>query len=100
MRCSLHNRPDAPLGGDVAGAFELIRDEAVAELGVVAVHVMDGVHQVGIVVVAHRARLALPLVEGLVGEAEHPAGQPHREPLSGQLLDQREHHFGSASLAK
>ena len=42
----------------------------------------------------------LPLVEGLSAEAEHPAGHRDREPLGGKVKDQRELHFGRASLAK
>jgi hypothetical protein len=92
--------PDPSLAHRVARPLELVGDEPVAELGVVLVHVTDHIHQVGVVVVTRGHRFGLPLVEGLGAEAEHPAGQPHREPLGGQVTDQRELHFGRASLAK
>ena len=60
------------------GRFELVGDEAVAELGVVAVDVDDGVDQMGVVPVPGTDRVGRPLVEGLGGEAQHPAGQPSR----------------------
>ena len=72
----------------------------IPELGVVLVHITDDIDQLGVVVVTPADRLGLPLVEGLRTEAEYPAGQPHREPLGGQVTDQRELHFGRASLAK
>src|SRR5487761_2526061 len=57
--------PDPSFGCDMPSALELVGDEAVAELGIVGMHVPDGVHQVGVVPVALRDRIALPLVEGL-----------------------------------
>jgi hypothetical protein len=92
--------PDPSLAHAVAGPLELVGDEPIPELGVVLVHVSDEVHQAGVVQVALTDRVGLPLVEGLRTEAEHPAGQPHGEPLGGQVTDQRELHFGRASLAK
>ena len=91
---------DPPFAHLVAPWFELIGNEAVAELGIVEMDVDDGVGQVRIVEVPIADGGGLPLVEGLGGEAEHPAGHRHRDPLGGELLDQRVHHFGSVSLAK
>jgi hypothetical protein len=92
--------PNTALRGDVAIVLELVCDEAVAELGVLVMDVDDGVDQMGVFEITQRAGLALPLVEGLGREAEHPAGQPHRESLGGQVTDQRELHFERASRAK
>ena len=92
--------PDPSLAHLVAGPLELVGDEPIPELGVVFVHVTDDVDQVGVVQVPLADRMCLPLVERLGTEAEHPAGQPHREPLGGQVTDQRELHIGRASLAK
>jgi hypothetical protein len=92
--------PHPPLADLVAGALELIGEEAVAELAVLGVQVDQRVGDVGVVPVALRTRSDPPLVERLGLEAEHPAGQPHRDPFGGQVLDQREQHFGRVSLAK
>lgn len=88
------------LADQVAGGHELVGDEPVAELGIVGVDVDDGVGEVGVGPVPVRARLGAPLVEGLRREAEDPARQPHRDSVGGQVTDEREHHFGSESLAK
>ena len=58
---------------------QLVGDEPVAELGVVVVDVDRGVDQVRVVPVALRDRVGLPLVERLLGEAEHPAGHRDRD---------------------
>ena len=84
----------------VAGALELVGDEAIPELGVVVVDVDDDVGQMRVVPIAVADWLGLPLVEGLSREAQHPAGHLHGEPPLGELLDQRVHHFGRVSLAK
>ena len=92
--------PDPAFAHVVARSLELVGDEAVAELGVVGVDVDDGVDQVGVVESRWQIGSAAPLVEGLGGEAEHPAGQPHREPLGGQFTDQRVRHFGRVVLGE
>jgi hypothetical protein len=91
---------DPPFTDFVASPFEFIGDEAVTELRIIAVDVDDGVGQVGVDEIPITDRVGRPLVEGLSGEAQHPAGHRHREPLDGELSDQRVHHFGSVSLAK
>jgi hypothetical protein len=92
--------PHPPLADPMAGGLELVGEEPVPELGVIGVEVDDRVGEMRVVEIAITHRPRQPLVERLRAEAEHPAGQPHRDLLGGQLLDQREHHFGSASLAK
>src|SRR3954451_7165667 len=54
----------------------------------------------GVVPVALGHGVGLPLVEGLLGEAEHPAGHRDGDVLGGELLDQRVDHFGRTSRAK
>jgi hypothetical protein len=56
--------------------------------------------QVGVLQIALADRFGEPLVVGLGREAEHPAGQPHREVLGGRVTDQRVDHFGSVEDAK
>lgn len=79
---------------------EFVGDEAVAELGVVVMDIDRGVDQMRVVVVAVGDRLGLPLVEGLLGEAEHPAGHRDGDLVIGEVEDQRVHHFGRTSRAK
>jgi len=52
--------PDPPLPGDVPGAFELVGQEPVAELGVVAVRVDQRVGQVGVLEFALADRVGQP----------------------------------------
>jgi hypothetical protein len=92
--------PDAPLADGVAVGLELVSEEPVAELRVIGVQVDKRVGEMRVGEIPLRARPGAPLVERLGRETEHPAGQPHRNPFGGQVLDQREHHFGSVSLAK
>jgi hypothetical protein len=86
-------------GGDAAFA-ELIGDEPVAERGIVGVDVVGGVDQVRVVPVTLTDRIGQPLVVGLCGEAQHPAGHRHRDVLGGEFTDQRVDHFGRTSRAK
>ena len=73
---------DPPFAHLVAPSFELVGDEAVAELGIVAMDVDDGVGQMGVVEVPPADRVGRPLVEGLGGEAQHRAGHRHGDPLA------------------
>ena len=92
--------PHAAFPDDDAGAFEFIGQQPVAERRIGGVGVDQGVDRVRVVPVPVGDRLGAPGVVGLGGEAEHPAGQPDREPLCGQVTDQREHHFGRVEAAK
>jgi hypothetical protein len=56
---------------------ELIGDEPVAEGRVVGVDVECGVDQMRVVPVPLADRVGLPLVDRLLGKADHPAG--HRD---------------------
>ena len=91
---------DAVAAGGDPQAGELVGDEPVAELGVVVVDVDRGVDEVGVVPVALADGIGAPLVEGLLGEPEHPAGHRDRDLVGGQVCDQREHHVGRVSRAK
>ena len=57
--------PHPALAATMASRLELIGDEPVAELGIVGVHVDDGVGEMGVGVVALRAGSSAPLVERL-----------------------------------
>ena len=102
-------RPDRVLFADpvhpvladlMAPVLQLVGEEAVAKGRVVVVQVEQRVREMRVVPVSPREWLRLPLVKGLASKAEHPAGQRNGETLVRQLSDQRELHFGRASLAK
>ena len=84
----------------MAGIFQLVGDEAIAEGRIVGMDVEGGVHQVGVIPVPLADRVSSPLVEGLGGESEHPAGHRDGDPVSGKVEDQRVLHFGGSCLAK
>jgi hypothetical protein len=94
-------QPGAPVltRGD-APAGQLVGDEPVPERRVVGVDVTSRVDQVCIVEIPLRDGVLAPLVEGLGGEAEYPAGHRDRDAVGGQVEDQRVHHFGFTSRAK
>jgi hypothetical protein len=79
---------------------EFVGQEPVAERRIITMGVDEGVGQVGVLEVAPADRAGQPAVVALGRETEHPAGQPHVEPLSGQVTDQRVGHFGSVEEAK
>ena len=83
-----------------AGIGQLVGDEAIAEGRIVVVDVDGRVDQVRLVPVALADRVPAPLVEGLGGEAQHPAGHRDGKPVGGKVKDQRVLHFGGSSLAK
>jgi hypothetical protein len=97
----LRAQPGDPVltGGD-ASLTEFIGDEPVAEGGIVGVDVQCGVDQVRVVPVALADRAGQPLVVGLRGEAQHPAGHRDGNVLGGEFTDQRVDHFGRTSRAK
>jgi hypothetical protein len=92
--------PDPAFTDGVTGSLELVGQEPVAELRVVTVGVDQGVGEIGVLQLALADRLGEPGVERLPRVAQHPAGQPHRDPLGGQVTDQRVAHFGSEPAAK
>jgi len=66
---------------------------------IVVVDVDRGVDQVRILPVPAADRGGFPLAEGLLGEAQYPAGHRDRDGV-GEVEDQREHHSGRMSRAK
>ncbi len=56
-----------PLGSDVTGGLQLVRDESVPERRVIGVSVNDSVRQMRVVPVALRDRVGAPLRERFVG---------------------------------
>ncbi len=91
---------DPVLTHAVAAVLQQVGQEPVTKGRVVAVQVEQRIRQVRVVPVTLADRVFEPLVLALAGKAEHPAGQHDEEPLVGKLSDQRELHFGRASLAK
>ena len=75
----------------MSGRAELISDEPVPEFRVVGVDVIGGVEQHGLLSVTLRDGVRHPLIERLLGEAQHPAGHRHRNTGGGKVTDQREH---------
>jgi hypothetical protein len=86
-------------GGDAAGG-EFVSDEPVPERQIIAMDIEGGVDQVRVVSVPLRHRIALPGIEGLPGEAGHPAGHHDGNTIGGKAGDQRAAHFGEISRAK
>jgi hypothetical protein len=91
---------DPVLAHPQAAVTQLVGDEPVAERRVVVVDVDRGVDQMRVVPVALAHRVGAPLVEGLRGEAQHPAGHRDGDLLGGEFTDQRVDHFGRTSRAK
>ncbi|MDR7320792.1 hypothetical protein J2S44_001042 [Catenuloplanes niger] len=79
---------------------QLVGDEAMPERRIVGVDATGGVDQVRVIAVTCGDRVALPMVVGLLAEPQHPAGHRDGDPVDGQVIDQRVHHFGEISLAK
>lgn len=90
-------------GGDALGG--LIGNEPVPEGRAVTVDVRRGVYQVRVVPIPPRDRAFPPLVEPLLGEAQHRASHRGGDPVGGKVKDQRwgylplagEHNFGLTS---
>lgn len=80
--------------------LEFVGQEPVAELGVVCVRGAQRVGELGVLQLALADRGSEPCVVRLPGVAEHPAGQPHRDPLGGQFTDQRVALVGRPPAAK
>ncbi|MBU6496544.1 MAG: transposase [Acidobacteria bacterium] len=78
---------DPRLADHVTPVLHLIGEEPVAELRVVVVQVDQLVHEIGVVEIALADRVLQPAVPGLSGDAENPAGQPHRQTPGGQITD-------------
>jgi len=80
----------------MTSGVELVGDEAVAELGVVAVHCECGIGEVGIGQIATADRTGVPGVEGLAGEAQHLAHNHPAPSLSGSRRTRGALRTGSA----
>ena len=79
----------------ITGA-DLVGQEPVAELGVVAMGVEDRVGEVRLLPLAGGDRLVEPPVVGGAGETEYPTRHHDRDPVDGELAHERVHHpFGS-----
>ncbi len=79
------------------GSPAFVGDEPVAERGVVVVNAVRGVDQVRIVPIPLRHRILAPLIEGLSGEAQNPAGHRDGYSVGGEVEDQRVDYFGLTS---
>ncbi len=59
------------------------------------VHVVDRVHEVGLLEITVAGLAAQPFVVPRRRDLQHPAGHRDGNPVRGKLLDYREHYFGS-----
>jgi len=84
----------------VAGSVEVIGDESVSQRRIVAVRIDRCVAQVRVRPVAIGRQVGTPPIEGLLREAQHPAGHRDRDPIVGEFEDQRVDHFWSCDWAK
>ena len=75
----------------MAGLADLIGEEPVAELGIVAVGVEDRVRQVRLVELGVGDRVGEPPVVGLASDPEDPARHRDGDPVAGELTDERVH---------
>lgn len=85
--------PCRPLGHGLTGLGCLVDEEPVPELGVLAVGVEQRVGSVGLDQFGVGDRARQPAVVGLAGDPEYPARHRDGNPVSGQLADERVHHF-------
>jgi len=77
-----------------ATAAELISQEPVSELRVIGMGIEDGVGGMRVGPFPLADRFGQPLVVGLTGEPEDPAGEFHGNPVAGQVLHDGIGHFG------
>jgi hypothetical protein len=77
----------------VARLADLVGEEPVAELGIVAMGVEDRVRQLRLVPLGVADRAGEPPVVGLTGDLEDPARHRDGDPVAGQLTDEWVHHF-------
>ncbi|MGL4297954.1 MAG: hypothetical protein ACRCW4_02645 [Candidatus Neomicrothrix subdominans] len=71
--------------------MDLIGQEPVTELGIIAVGVEDRIRQIRLVELGHSHRLDEPRVVVLAVELEHPARHRHRHPESGTAASELPH---------
>lgn len=97
------NRPDSltavqPRDSVLTDAESLVVEsvggESVPEGGSSRWRPRGGIDQVRINPITARHHSRPPSVEGLLGEAEHPAGPRDGDTVGGGVKDQREPHFG------
>jgi Helix-turn-helix domain len=85
--------PHRPVAHLVAGLADLIRQEPIAELGIVAMRVEHSVRYVRLVELGVADRAGEPPVVGLTSDLEDPARHRDGDPVAGQLTDERVRHF-------
>jgi hypothetical protein len=77
----------------VVAETDLIGEEPIPELGIIAMRVEDRVREVGLLELGVGDRFFEPPVELLATQLEDPARHRDGDPVDGQLTDEREHHF-------
>ena len=77
----------------MAGIANLVAQEPVSELGIVAMGVEDRVRQPRLVQLGISERLSKPPVVGLAGKVEDPTRHRDGNTVVGELSDERVHHF-------
>jgi len=85
--------PCGPLGHGLAGVAGLVDQEAIAELGVLAMSIEQGVGAMRADELGVADGLGQPAVIGLAGDLQDPARHRDGHPVGGQLADERVHHF-------
>jgi hypothetical protein len=85
--------PHRAVTRDMSLGTDLIGEEPIPELGIVAVRVEDRVRQVRLVELGVGDRAGQPPVVGLAGDHEDPARHRDGDPVGGELTDERVHHF-------
>ena len=73
---------------------QLISQEPVPELRVISARLQHCVGRIRVAELTVADRGGGPLVVGLTGEAQHPAGQAHGDPVAGQIGHDGIRHFG------
>lgn len=73
---------------------QLVSDEAVAELGIIAMNIHGRVDQMRIIPVPLRYRALAPGVKRSRGETQNPARHRDRDPLTREIAGEGIHHFG------
>ncbi|GIZ95768.1 hypothetical protein TTY48_03800 [Tsukamurella sp. TY48] len=78
----------------MTGSDEFVGDEPIPELRIITMDIDRSISHHRIIDITVTDWNSAPGIEGLAGELQNPAGHRDGNPVSGQLADQREHHFG------
>lgn len=85
--------PRGPLAHALANGFCFAGEEPVAELGIIAVGVEQGVRPIGLDQLGLGDLLFPPAVVGLAGELQDPQGHRNGDPVGSELAHERVEDF-------